>query len=45
MKIVSYPAIAEKDEFWQDSSKPLRRIGQALFPQLKAATFCSSARS
>jgi hypothetical protein len=29
MKIVSYPAIAEKDEFWQDSSKPLRRIGQA----------------
>jgi predicted phage terminase large subunit-like protein len=39
MKIVSYPAIAEKDEFWQDSSKPLRRIGQALFPQLKPKDF------
>ena len=31
IKIVSYPAIAEKDEFWHNATKQLRCSGQPLF--------------
>ena len=39
MKIVSYPAIAEKDEFWHNATEPLRCSGQPLFKELKSLDF------
>jgi predicted phage terminase large subunit-like protein len=39
IKIVSYPAIAEKDEFWHNATKPLRCSGQPLFKELKGLDF------
>jgi hypothetical protein len=39
IKIVSYPAIAEKDEFWHNATKPLRCSGQPLFKELKSLDF------
>jgi hypothetical protein len=39
IRIVSYPAIAEKDEYWRDGDKPLRRQGQPLFNELKGLDF------
>jgi hypothetical protein len=39
LKIVSYPAIAERDEFWHEGSRPLRRKGQPLFEELKDLDF------
>ena len=39
IKIVSYPAIAEKDEFWHNATKPLRCSGQPLFKELKSSDF------
>jgi predicted phage terminase large subunit-like protein len=39
IKIVSYPAIAEKDEFWHNATKPLRCSGQPLFEELKGLDF------
>jgi predicted phage terminase large subunit-like protein len=39
IKIVSYPAIAEKDEFWHNATMPLRCSGQPLFKELKSLDF------
>jgi predicted phage terminase large subunit-like protein len=39
IRIVSYPAIAEKDEFWHNATKPLRCSGQPLFKELKGLDF------
>jgi predicted phage terminase large subunit-like protein len=39
MKIVSYPAIAEQDECWRKSTKPLRLKGRPLFEELKSLDF------